>query len=381
MAHPLPTLPFHLMMQGLLWTSCNAALSAPKPALPSWNALWPNSDMQAPVRQELNRRNRNLLNGLHRYLTTPFTRKGSDYREISRIGHSRLLDFGEGGERHTVLLIPSLINHYYLLDMHEGLSFVAYLKAQGIRPLVLDWGLPDAESRRFGLSDYITKRMLPLCLPLAEKNVSILGYCMGGLFALALAHFMPQRTLALMATPWDFSARDFPSFVRSDALRTYLSSSATTSPLLDGEMVQGLFSLSNPWGFARKFARFSKAHLSAPEVTEFMALEHWVNDPMPLSKRTAEDCLRLWVAQNAPMNGTWQVEGKTIHPQGLSSPVFLAIPRCDSIVPPSSSLPLAGEVAASHLVTPQSGHVRMVAGLDAERLLWQPYTRWLLGLS
>src|SRR5207237_4482161 len=123
----------------------------------------------------------------------------------------RLLDYGRGGAGLPVLVVPSLINRYYVLDLLPEQSFLRHLAEAGLRPFVIDWGEPGAAERKFTLTDYIAGpldgAMAKICES-AGSPVAILGYCMGGLLALALALRRPADTarIALLATPWDFHA-------------------------------------------------------------------------------------------------------------------------------------------------------------------------------
>ena len=46
-----------------------------------------------------------------------------------------------------ILLVPSLINRHYVLDLIPGKSFAEYLVAQGWDVWVIDWGTPGDEDR------------------------------------------------------------------------------------------------------------------------------------------------------------------------------------------------------------------------------------------
>ncbi len=61
----------------------------------------------------------------------------------------RLLRFAPRERRHRtpVLLVPSLINRWYVLDLGPGRSFIEWLVAQGHEVLCIDWGTPGAEDR------------------------------------------------------------------------------------------------------------------------------------------------------------------------------------------------------------------------------------------
>ena len=47
--------------------------------------------------------------------------------------------------RTPVLLVPSLINRHYVLDLQPGKSFVEFLVARGHDVYIIDWGKPGPE--------------------------------------------------------------------------------------------------------------------------------------------------------------------------------------------------------------------------------------------
>src|SRR4029077_2221749 len=112
-------------------------------------------------------------------------------------------------EGNTLLFVPSLINRATVLDLTGERSMMRYLAANGARVLLLDWGWPGEVERSFSLTDYIAGR-LERALLAAGRQVVLVGYCMGGLLAVAAAQRRPDliRALALLATPWDFHAGD-----------------------------------------------------------------------------------------------------------------------------------------------------------------------------
>jgi polyhydroxyalkanoate synthase len=63
-----------------------------------------------------------------------------------REGALRLLDYGRGSAGPAVLVVPSLINRYYVLDLLPEQSFLRHLAEAGLRPLVVDWGEPGRRS-------------------------------------------------------------------------------------------------------------------------------------------------------------------------------------------------------------------------------------------
>lgn len=109
-----------------------------------------------------------------------------------------------------VLLIYSLLNRSYILDLRPGVSFVEYLVDQGLDVYLLDWGVPAPEDKDLRLDDYILD-LLPAAVRVmgqtaGTREFSLLGYCMGGNLALLYAATHPRaplRNLACLATPID----------------------------------------------------------------------------------------------------------------------------------------------------------------------------------
>src|SRR5690242_13093325 len=61
----------------------------------------------------------------------------------------RLLRYRSPGLRHRtpILIVPSLINRHYVLDLLPGKSLIEYLVAAGHDVHVIDWGTPGDEDR------------------------------------------------------------------------------------------------------------------------------------------------------------------------------------------------------------------------------------------
>ena len=98
-----------------------------------------------------------FIRGIAAYRRHPYVRTLPDPPSIWSEGGSRLLDYGGSGP--AVLFVPSLINRAYILDLAEERSMLRHLAANGVRPLLLDWGWPGETERRFTLGDYIAGRL------------------------------------------------------------------------------------------------------------------------------------------------------------------------------------------------------------------------------
>jgi polyhydroxyalkanoate synthase len=344
-------------------------------AWPTSNAGWPSSNAAADGFSP----DAALIAGIAAYRRHPFRRTLADPPTLWAEGDTRLLDYGGTGP--TVLFVPSLINRAYVLDLTEGRSMLRWFAANGVRPLLLDWGWPGEVERRFSLTDYIAGR-LERALLAAGGKIVLAGYCMGGLLTLAAALRRPDlvSALALLATPWDFHADDVERATNVANMLPLLEPAMGFANALPVDALQLLFALLDPDGIAQKYRAFSGLDPQGERAKMFVALEDWLNDGVPLAAPVARECLAGWYGANTPGAGTWRVAGQAVDPGALTLPTFVAVPARDRIVPPESARPLAERIPGAVLHTPAAGHIGMAAGATAERALWRPLAEWVAAL-
>lgn len=410
-------LPLHL------WMAATALLSS-RAAFESLSGQWPNSEQPSPeqtdkqtadfcallaallqrrteaseaIDQAAHERLDAFMRGIEAYRVHSYCRTLPDPPSIWSDGTTRLLDYGAPRNATAdrapldVVFIPSLINRSYILDLAQNRSLLRWLaQADGaniqIRPLLLDWGAPGPAERCFNLTDYVAQRVEPTLQHVAQQSGQppvLVGYCMGGLLALAAAVRKPAlcKGLALLATPWDFHAGG------GDQARLLGQLWSHAAPLYQAfgevpvDVLQCLFFAQDPLLAIRKFAKFADVPSDSAKAASFVALEDWINDGVPLAGKVASECLQHWYGQNLPNLGRWQVGDEMILPQCVHAPTFIACPQHDTIVPKASSMALADQIGHALVLNPPVGHVGMIVGSRARSDFWKPFASWLRGLA
>jgi polyhydroxyalkanoate synthase len=345
------------------------------------DAVGPNS-VAAALDLEITRRAKSYLAGLEAYRRHPYRRSNKAPPVLWREGTTRLLDYGGATAGPVILVVPSLINRFYVLDLLPERSFLRHLAGRGLRPLVVDWGAPGSEERGFDLTDYVAGRLenaFDAALGLAGAPIGVAGYCMGGLFALALALRRPEKTacLAVLATPWDFHVERAQPARFFGLIADCLPLLCDDQGALPVEVIQSLFFMLDPFSAERKFTRFAALDPNGDKARAFVALEDWVNDGVPLAAAVARDCALSWYSDNEPARGLWQIGGETVDPTRLRSPALVVLPSRDRIVPPSSAAALAAALGGATVLRPPLGHVGMMAAARAPEMLWTAIADWL----
>lgn len=331
---------------------------------------------------EAMRQDRDLIAGIAAYRRHPWRRTLVDPPEIWREGGSRILDYGAPGDgaARTALFVPSLVNRAYVLDLAPGRSMLRWMAAHGLRPLLLDWGWPEETERRFTLTDYIAGRLERALVAAARGGpVVLVGYCMGGLLALAAAQRRPELVagLALLATPWDFHSQDPEQAAYLARLLPLLEPAMAVGQALPIDALQLMFTLLDPYGVANKYRAFARLDPAGERARMFVALEDWLNDGVPLAAPVARETLAGWYGANTTARRVWMVAGLPVDPAVIDLPALVAVPARDLIVPPESARALAEMLPRATLCEPAAGHVGMVAGANAATALWDPLSAWM----
>jgi polyhydroxyalkanoate synthase len=394
-------LPLHLMAAAGISTSSSTAWTLLKSGWEPWseNLAEAGRELQkdlenvqpeafsSALQGELYDQHLDFLNGLTTYRSHPYRRSLTMPPALWESGAARLLDYGvtdpAGELGRPVLVVPSLVNRGYILDLLENCSFLRFMATRGIRPLLLDWGSPGKEDLGRSLDDYISGTLsdaLEVTVEVAGgAPVPVLGYCMGGTLAAALSVLRPEcvSALALLAAPWDFHAGTGGPPPAIVAGQPALDGMIDTLGHLPVDAIQAMFFSLDPLLGWNKFRSFATLDPAGNQARTFVALEDWLNDGVPLSGPVARACLFGWYIDNQPASGRWQVAGTVIDPAAIACPTLGVIPATDRIVPPASAGALVSAIPGAELLSPQAGHIGMIIGRSAEKKLWIPLVDWL----
>lgn len=395
-------LPLHMAVQTSTLLSSLAALTASNGGLPilrpglqgrrndlqkALGGVPPEAFYQAVTREARIRLER-FTEGVRKYRRAPRTARPAEPPAVWSEGSSRLLDYGAAPEAirtdgPVVLVVPSLINRYWVLDLDAEQSLLRDMAARGLRPLVVDWGVPAGDERAFTLTDYIDGRLaraLDFAVSLNGGPVALAGYCMGGTLALALAQRRPEdvRALVLLAAPWDFHQGDMGLIRLLGAMMPRVEASVAQAGVLGVDMMQTMFATLDPHLTPRKFQRFATMDPASPEARRFIQLEDWLNDGVVLAGPVALECFRDWQLGNAPARGEWRIAGEPVRPADVSCRSLVVVGERDHLVPPASSRALAGALTRSETLSVETGHIGLVAGGRARREMFPRLGEWLL---
>ncbi len=308
--------------------------------------------------------------------------------EVHRENKWRLLRYRprpEGVRYATpVLLVPSLINRHYVLDLLPNKSFAAFLVAEGHDVFMIDWGTPADEDRYLTFDD-VCDAYLGRALRIAArasprgKKAHLLGYCLGGTLAAIHAAVRPERvaTLTALAAPVRFDDEGLLSrWTRTPTFDVGALVGALGN--VPWPIMQSAFHLLRPTLSASKLVHFLDKAWTDESLDGFMALETWGNDAVSFPGA----CYRRYVEElyrgDALVKGTFTLSGKPALLPRIACPTLAVTFEHDNIVPWASAAVLLDQVGSTdkkriHL---PGGHVGAVVSQKASKTLWPEIAAW-----
>lgn len=287
--------------------------------------------------------------------------------------------------RVPLLIAMSLVSKPYIFDLTPGQSLVEYLVRAGFDIYLIDWGLPRQEHRSLGIDDYVAD-LLPECIAQVqahsgEPDVTLLGYCLGGIFATLYAareNQGPLKNLLLLATPINGEGM---------VLQRKLLTSQGLDPdvLVDtlgnipSAMVERAFQMLRPLQKAAGQASLLNKLGDPAFVKAHLRIVRWGADALPFPGEAFRQLAKDFVLGNKIVKGEMTVRGTRCDLGRIRVPLLHVVAEHDHVVPTAASadlVRLAGSRDRQEFVI-KGGHVSLVAGVGASTRTWPRMVEWL----
>jgi polyhydroxyalkanoate synthase len=311
--------------------------------------------------------------------------------EIYRKHKSRLYRYTSARIHRTPLLfVPNLgISRPYIFDLMPGGSFVEHMVRQGFDFYLLDWGVFGPEDNHLTVDDCVT-RILPrmarkVLESSGERELSVLGYCMGGPMAasfLALFPEVPVKNFINMAGPIDFSEA---GLFRCWLNREYFNVDRFVDTLgqIPADLVRIGFKLLKPTMDLTTGLNLWWNLWNDNYVKGFRALNKWANEYVPFPGEFFRQWVKEFYQENRLIRGDLNLGGRPVKLETIRCPVFVVGAKEDNIVPPPCVRALIDAVGSQdkEYVELSGGHISLIAGRGASTHCWPKVSRWLAARS
>lgn len=287
--------------------------------------------------------------------------------------------------RVPLLLVMATTNRGSIFDLAPGQSLVEFLLKKGYDVYMMDWEAPLPHERSLGLADYVL-RFIPDSIAhiearSGEADVSLIGYCMGGVLSViyqALHNDGPVKNLITFTTPTDWTKMGmFSRF--TDNAHFNVDQLVDTIGNVPGDMIFSSFNLRSPSSRMAANARLYENLWNDNFVEAYRKVDRWVVDMLPLAGEYFRDTIKKLMWDNGLMTGELTVDGRKADPRNINVPFLHAVAEHDDLVPYEASHPLIELIGSEDKteIVLKGGHVSLVAGPNAVRRLWPTMDEWL----
>lgn len=293
-----------------------------------------------------------------------------------------------------VLLVPPLMVTSEVYDISPELSAVTFLEEHDLDVWVVDFGAP--ERMEGGMERDLDDHILAVADSIAfireqtGKDVHMLGYSQGGLFAYQAAAYVRSEGLASIVTfgsPVDMR-RSFPIPIRDDLAGRILNAagSALSGPL---ESIEGL-----PGALTSRGFKLLSAGKEVKQIIGFLGVLHdrdaleqrepkrkflngegFVAWPGPAFRQFMDEV----ITHNRLARGGLVIAGRPVSLADIHCPILYFVGSRDNLARPPAVRSLRNWATSARLFEReiQAGHFGLVVGSKAMNVVWPTVIDWI----
>jgi len=282
-----------------------------------------------------------------------------------------------------ILIVGSLINRHYILDLLPETSIIRHFQQLGFDVYATDWRMPTIKDEDMPLAsyahDYLENAVDKVEEVTGSRNVTLFGYCWGGILSLIYSAMHPKdvKNLILHATPADFGKP--PTVLESWIKDLDVKKFVDTFGNVPSSFLNIAFILRNPLEASLKYQFYFSQTRSIKEITQFFAVESWLYDSVPIIGKTFEKIIDDIYKKNLLIQNKMMLGDNLVDLKKITMPVLNIVGTNDDLVSAESSRTITDVISSKDKKTLEfpTGHVGLCISKTAHKKLWPEVGKWL----
>ncbi len=292
------------------------------------------------------------------------------------------------------LLVPPVNTASSTMDLRRGNSLAEHLMLQGRPTYLVDYGeISTRQHAELDLSTWLDDILPAAIREVSRRNdarpVHLVGWCLGGILATftAAEHTdLPIASVAMIASPWDFTALGKFEPIRLLGKVTGGTLEHTVFRVtggVPGRVNTLAFKLADPIRLAKKPYFLVKKSGSPEVLAQIEAVDAMMDAMEAYPGRTIRQIYENFIRTSNLREGTMALRGgRKVTLEGLAVPVLNIAGTADNIFAPKAATHHLGTLVPEHLVTLREapgGHMGVLTGPRAATTTWPIIDDFLAG--
>lgn len=296
-----------------------------------------------------------------------------------------------------LILVPPLGVYGWVFDLMTERSLVRYFTALGFQVYLIDWGRPTASENHLSIEtyalDWFPKAVNTVKKHSGQAEVTLLGYCMGGLLSLiytAAIGGKSVRNLVTIASPINMHQMSGPigkawwlmsgpaGFVKW-LTGFHLHDFDASMFHINGKLLSIGFKLTQPAATVSSYVDLVKNISNDQYVRRYTTMNEWFNNMPDYPGATIREMIEKFGLANRMNHGKFYIGGKEVSFKKITSALLAIAGDNDaitSITAASAVLGLVGSFDKTFEIVP-GGHAGLFTGSRAVKTTWVITADWL----
>ncbi len=295
-----------------------------------------------------------------------------------------------------LLLVPPLGVTSETFDLMPNRSLVRYMAARGFKVYMIDWGTPEKRHARLRLKDYADRMMNQAIEDVlahsGARQVSLMGWCMGGLLSLMQAGLREDERIAniiTVASPIDVrgggviaglgQALNTPARLMRKFTDFRLHSIDPKRMHVPGWLTTVVFKLTDPVGSVTTYWDLLMGLWDREFVESHSTTSDYLNNMLSYPAGVVQDMLIQVSVDNKLAKGEIKLGSKISRMANIHAPFYVFAGENDVLVAPSAasgSVDLVSSRDKRFEIAP-GGHMGVILGARAQSIVWAKSADWL----
>jgi polyhydroxyalkanoate synthase subunit PhaC len=239
--------------------------------------------------------------------------------------------------RFPVVVVPPMINKFYITDLAPGRSLIEYLVSQGHQVFAISWRNPDARHRAWGLDAYGQAIVSALSAARAicrAPQASVLSLCSGGIVSsMVAAHLAGSGELASLfcgVTMLDSGGAGGPAALVSQRTLDRAVGASRSRGYLDGRALAEVFAWLRPNDLIWNYWVNNYLQGKSPQPFDIL---YWNADTTRMTAALHEDFIRLFSSGSLAKPGAATMLGTPVDLSTVTVDAYVVAGIADHLCP------------------------------------------------